>query len=51
MYKVMAQIDRDGEATGEYTGTAYDRYEDARREFLKAKADVQIFSAWIEEVE
>ncbi len=51
MYKVMAQLDRDGEATGEYTGVTYDRYEDARREYLEANANVQIFYAWIEEVE
>lgn len=51
MYKVIAQLDRDGEATGEYTGITYNRYEDARRELLDAKADVQIFFAWIEKVE
>lgn len=51
MYIVMCQLDEDGEKTGEYTGVTYDRYEDARREFLEANSNVQIFSAWIEEVE
>ena len=50
MYKVMVQLDENGDVTGEYTGILYNSREDARREFFKAKADAQIFCAWIEEV-
>lgn len=48
-YIVMVQIDEYGDMTGEYTGIEYDNREDARKEFLQAKDDVQVFSAWIEE--
>lgn len=51
MYKVMVQIDSDGDFIEEYTGEVYDKYEEAKSEFLKAKEDVQVFSAWIKKVE
>ena len=37
--------------SGEYTGIAYDTREEARREFMQAKEDVNVECAWIEGVE
>lgn len=52
-WKVMIEIPAgyDDCISGEYTGIAYDTREEARREFMQAKEDVNVECAWIEGVE
>lgn len=52
-YIVMCSVDFgiDDTYEAEYTGEEYTSYEKARKEFLKAKNDVNVNSAYIKTIE